>query len=113
MVGLPVGAGPGEQEKSLPSGDSVDVFFVHASVRTAVEVKSRISPREDIVRGLFQCVKYRAVLRACVAVEDSDDSAEAVLILEGAFPEDLERLRKVLDVKMVDMVRVPEACQGS
>lgn len=106
VVDLPSRAGVGEIEYPLPSGDTIDVFFCYASVRTAVEVKSRLSDRADIVRGLFQCVKYRAVLRACVAAENSDDSSEAVLVLEGKLPHDLKALRNILDVKVVEDVSV-------
>jgi hypothetical protein len=105
VIDLPGRAGIGELEHALPSGDSIDVFFYHACIRTAVEVKSRISDHADIARGLFQCVKYRAVLDACVAAENSDDSTEAVLVLEGGLPDDLRALRNILDVKIVEHVR--------
>jgi len=106
VVGLPTGTGHGQQEFPLPSGDSLDVYFSHSSVRTAVEVKSRISSSPDIVRGIFQCVKYRAVLRACIAAENSEETADAVLVLEGALPEDLNALKNILDVRVIDNIRV-------
>ena len=84
------------------------VLFTHASIRTAVEVKSHISPRADIVRGLFQCVKYRAVLNAWIAAENGDGIGEAVLVLEDGFPKDLHGLRNTLDMKVIDHIRVPE-----
>lgn len=107
VVGLAARSGPGKEEFDLPSGDSVDVLFSYAGVQTAVEVKSRISEYADIVRGLFQCVKYRAVLKAWIGAENGDDSADAVLVLEGDFPDDLRPLRSILDVRVVDNVRVP------
>ena len=51
-------------EKELLSGDRVDVVYVARSEILAMEVKSRDSNRNDLVRGLYQCVKYRAVLKA-------------------------------------------------
>lgn len=107
IIDLPSRAGPGEQEHSLPSGDSVDVFFLHASVRTAVEVKSRISVGADIARGLFQCIKYRAVLRACIVAENSEDSCDAILVLGRALPAELTTLATILGVKVVENVKVP------
>jgi hypothetical protein len=107
VVGLSVQTPIGEQEFPLPSGDSIDVYFSHASLRMGVEVKSRISPLADIVRGIFQCIKYRAILRACVAVENSIDAADAVLVLEGVFPEELKSLAERLDVRVIEHVRVP------
>jgi hypothetical protein len=107
IVGVPVRAAPGEQEFPIPSGDTIDVFFHHGGVRTAVEVKSRISPEADIVRGLFQCVKYRAVLEAQVNVDGAhDDIVNVVLALEGALPQRLEELRRVLGVAVVENIRV-------
>jgi hypothetical protein len=106
VIGLPLRAGPGREEHPLPSGDSVDVFFSHSCLQTAVEVKSRISPESDLVRGLFQCVKYRAVLEAMVSIDaDSDDGVDVVLVLEGTLPKHLEELRRLLGVRVVEKVR--------
>ena len=63
-VGLPKRFGPGKTEAPLYSGDSVDVLFTDSRRCTAVEVKGGSAPHSDIVRGLFQCVKYEAVLTA-------------------------------------------------
>jgi hypothetical protein len=53
-------------EKVLLSGDEVDVLLENASDSkvVGVEVKSRISSEADLIRGVFQGVKYRAVLGA-------------------------------------------------
>ena len=49
-------------EFKLPSGDQLDVYFVRKNGdRVAVEVKPASSPDEDMMRGMFQCVKYKAV----------------------------------------------------
>lgn len=105
IVGVSSRAGMGRQEHPLPSGDTVDVFFSYRAIRTAVEVKSRISPPADIVRGLYQCVKYRAVLNACVVAENSEDTVEVALVLESSLPKDLADLRSRLDVTVVENVR--------
>jgi len=107
VVDLPSRAGPGQQEYALPSGDSVDVFFSYASLRTAVEVKSRISDDADIARGLFQCVKYRAVLRACIVAENSDDSSDAILVLERNLPSELRSLATMFGVRVIENIRIP------
>ena len=65
IVGLPANIGPGTTEDPLPSGDVLDVFFRHGQDNIAVEVKSALSSEADIVRGMFQCVKYpRCVKRS-------------------------------------------------
>lgn len=51
-------------ELPLPSGDCMDVSFQTSGEWVGAEVKSRISSEADILRGLFQCVKYRAVMEA-------------------------------------------------
>ena len=54
-------------EFDLFSGDKIDVMFQSRDEWTAVEVKSRISDEPDLLRGLFQCVKYQAVLEAMLS----------------------------------------------
>ena len=61
MVGVKT-AENGEEEYLLLSGDKVDVYFAKAAV--AVEVKTVNARSEEIRRGIFQCIKYRAVLQA-------------------------------------------------
>lgn len=101
LVGLPRSAAPGSTEFRLPSGDVVDVLFVWQGVRHAVEVKSHISSDEDITRGLFQCVKYDAVLRACIVAENSEDDATCTLIVGRSLSEPLVSLRRLLGIEVV------------
>ena len=54
-----------ETEYVLPSGDRLDVFFILKNgTHIAVEVKPATSPENDITRGVFQCVKYEATMKA-------------------------------------------------
>lgn len=55
---------PGEIEVKVDSGDEVDVLFRNAEQALAVEVKTANAPPGELTRGIFQCVKYRAVLSA-------------------------------------------------
>jgi len=103
-VGPPASVGPGKTEELLPSGDVLDVFFKHAMDRVAVEVKSALSSETDIVRGLFQCVKYRAVLEAQQASEGQPQSARAILALEAKLPTNLHALRNILGVELIDEI---------
>jgi len=63
-IGLKGTLSNGETEYKLPSGDSIDILFMDKDLLIAVEVKSKISKKEDILRGLFQCIKYKKVLEA-------------------------------------------------
>ena len=52
-------------EFHLKSGDWVDVaIFLPSGAIVAVEVKSRISNDADLERGVYQCIKYGAVIEA-------------------------------------------------
>jgi hypothetical protein len=94
----------GAAEYALPSGDCVDVMFICREELVAVEVKSRISPDADIVRGLFQCVKYRAVTQATLDADNDARLARAILVLEGKLPSSLVPLRNVLGVQVYEEV---------
>lgn len=59
-----------EMEHPLPSGDKLDVYFELADgTHVAVEVKPSTSDDSDITRGIFQCVKYKAVMEALQSIE--------------------------------------------
>lgn len=54
-----------ETEHILPSGDRLDVYFIlKDGTRISVEVKPSTSPEPDVSRGIFQCVKYEATMKA-------------------------------------------------
>jgi hypothetical protein len=106
ICGLPPTIPAGETEFSLASGDSLDVHFVHRSLRVAVEVKSHISGIEDIERGLFQCVKYLAVVEAEQSASGKEQNARAVLVLESKLPERLVKLKNTLGVEVIEEIKV-------
>lgn len=93
-----------EIEYSLPSGDSLDVLFRHGDDWIGAEIKSDISDPRDIVRGLFQCVKYRAIIESYQAVQTLPQSARAVLVLGGSLPNDLISLKNILGVEIIEKV---------
>src|SRR5690606_22847771 len=93
VIGLGANTPVGTTEYPLPSGDSLDVSFNSQEVLVAAEVKSSISAESDIVRGLFQCVKYRAVMEAVLLTESLPQNARALLVLESKLPQHLIPLR--------------------
>lgn len=99
-VGLKKSLAPGETECKLPSSDIPDVLFQNQNCRIAVEVKSRISDQNDLRRGLFQCVKYRALLRACRSLEGETYEADAILAIEGLLPKELVPYRNTLGIRV-------------
>lgn len=86
-----------ETEVNLLSGDRVDVVSASNDGTVAIEVKSRDSNRNDLIRGVYQCVKYRAVMTA----QDirSNAKVESWLVTEQPLPNDLKQLAHVLDVR--------------
>ena len=103
-IGLSNSLSPGKVEASLYSGDSLDVLFADSNRRIAVEVKGASAPVGEVIRGLFQCIKYEAVLDAEASVAGSRADCEAVLALGGSFPGELTPLRYTLGVKVFENV---------
>ena len=97
---------PGETECKLPSGDIPDVLFQDQNCWIAVEVKSRISNHDDLKRGIFQCVKYRAILRACRSLEGANYEADALLAVEDSLPKKLIPIRNTLGVTVIENIQV-------
>lgn len=86
-----------ETEVCLDSGDRVDVVY-HLADRTVVlEVKSRISNDVDLRRGVFQCIKYRAV-KAAMDVR-KEVPVEAILVTEMDVPGEISALLKEHDIR--------------
>lgn len=104
LVGL---APPGlvaQVEYAFPSADTVDVLFQGKGARIAVEVKSRISDASDLLRGIFQCIKYQALLDAEAAVERRRADGMVLLALEGTLPVELGRIARTLGISVVERV---------
>lgn len=89
-------------EFPLPSGDRIDVYLEHEHLQVAVEVKASTSSEEDITRGLFQCVKYEAILNKWRASQTVQADVRVVLALGKPFPESLKSLRNLLQVEVID-----------
>lgn len=105
-VGQNKSLAPGETEYKLPSGDIPDVLFQSKRCHIAIEVKSHISDEADLRRGLFQCVKYRAILRACRSLEGGTYEVDAILAMEGSLPKELIAVRNTLGVQVIENIQV-------
>lgn len=104
LMGLPSALKPGAVEFGLPSGDSLDVLFRNQTRWIAVEVKTADAVDTDLIRGLFQCVKYMAVLEAWLGVVGKTVDIRVILVLEGKLPSHLISLRNSLGVELVEDV---------
>ena len=87
----------GGTETKLASADRVDATFALGTRYWAVEVKSWRSDDRDHFRGIYQCVKYRAVAEAMDDIKAT--SVEAVLVTENPLTNEHAALAKRLNVR--------------
>lgn len=106
-----VGAGkdwPAWEEYPLRSLDELDVMFRSNRLWIGVEVKSKVSDRAlgDYERGIYQIVKYRALLEAQACVDHPADPPEVrvVLVLESSLPAMYKALAGTLGVRYLELV---------
>lgn len=92
-------------ELRLQSGDEVDVFFEGASRVDLVEVKSIRSSEPDFLRGVYQCIKYRAVFCAQRLSTTPDMNVIATLVTEEQPPSYITDLARQHAVR-IKVVRV-------
>jgi hypothetical protein len=107
--------GYGDTEETVLSGDRLDISFRNKQSWTCVEVKGRRSPEPDLIRGIFQCVKYRAVLEAQLrydALQGQEQGRKVVprvLLACGAkLPNELQDLAELFEVEVKSNISVPD-----
>ena len=90
-------------EYTLPSGDRVDVYIIRKNGdRIAVEVKPESSPDEDMLRGIFQCVKYVSVMEAVRALGCGSFNVSTILVLGGSLSKQNKKIASELDVEYIE-----------
>lgn len=90
--------GPGKIEARVDSGDELDVLFKAEDIWLGVEVKARNADEAELWRGVFQCVKYRATLRAMRKIAAEIPSAGVLLVIEQDPSPKIKALAKRLRV---------------
>lgn len=90
-----------QSELMLLSGDEVDVYFARGDTVHLVEVKSVRSTEPDLIRGVYQCIKYRAVFRAQRTSTNPDLRVEATLVVETEPPRHIRCLAKRHEIRVV------------
>lgn len=88
----------GVLEHILLSGDRLDVWFPIS--RIAVEVKPKNDPDSDILRGLFQCVKYKSVLNAESAIAGEYYDYRVILVTEDGLSESNLAVQDTLGIEV-------------
>jgi hypothetical protein len=89
-------------EHVLRSGDRLDLLFTTAKEFVAVEVKADTAAISEIERGIFQVVKYQALLEATVLFSSHRRSVRVILALGGKLPKSLFAVRNTLNVECID-----------
>lgn len=90
----------GNNEYILLSADRLDVWFPESKI--AVEVKPISSPDADILRGLFQCVKYKAILDAEDNIKGKIPNSKTVLVIEGQLNSDNLKIKNALGINVIE-----------
>lgn len=99
----------GTNEKLLSSGDRLDAHFDNGKQRLAVEVKTSRCSEDELQRGVYQAVKYRAILRAEQKATRHVPNGEAVLVCTRAPKAETRALIKRLQVRFQ---QVPLEAEG-
>ena len=92
-------------EHYLLSGDRIDVWFeLKDGSEIAVEVKSSISSDADILRGLYQCVKYQAIMDAEDSAHDETHDNQVMLVLGGTLSKTNSRIRDCFGIPVFENI---------
>jgi hypothetical protein len=91
-----------ETEHVLPSGDRLDVYFeLKNGTHIAVEVKPSTAPEQDVARGIFQCVKYEATMKAIRQLENESYAIQTYLVVAADITPTNQKIADELKVKVV------------
>ena len=88
-----------DMEHILLSGDRLDVWFKLADgTEIAIEIKSKISSDADILRGLYQCIKYKAILNAENLAHNEKHNNLTYLVLGRKLSPSNKEIQKLFDI---------------
>ena len=91
----------GTTEYPQKSGDSIDIVFQSNQKVLGIEVKSIRSGNDDLERGIFQCIKYREVLKAENKLSNKNLESDCILVYEGDMDDKNIKSAKKLNVKYI------------
>jgi len=98
----------GTIEFRLDSGDEVDVLFQNNEQTLAVEVKTDTASQGELTRGIFQCVKYRAVLRAMYDIEGKLINVQTILVTPQQLSDSHKNATHRLNVNWLKVNKVAD-----
>lgn len=91
-----------EQEYPFWSLDRLDVLIKTANEWIGVEVKPSTSSEDELRKGLYQVIKYKALLDAELLAEGLPQTSRCILVTGGVFPRSLDALKRRFKIHVVD-----------
>jgi hypothetical protein len=96
-----------DMEHILLSGDRLDVYLVlNDGSKIAVEIKPSTSPDADVLRGLFQCVKYKTILDAEDKIHGEKANNSTILVIGGELSPENRKVQEVLGITVIENVKI-------
>jgi hypothetical protein len=100
---------PADKEYPFISADRIDLLFRSGTTQIGVEVKAANVDEAELMRGLFQAVKYLALIEAHQRYEQKTIDARVLLAIGGGLSPELASLADLLDVSVAQNLSVPIA----
>lgn len=92
-----------DMEHILLSGDRLDVYFLlNDGSKIAVEIKPPTSPDADVLRGLFQCVKYKTIMDAEDKIHGEKSNNKSLLVIGGSLSPENQKVRDTLGITVIE-----------
>jgi hypothetical protein len=107
VIDLP-GFGKGQTEQPFTSADKIDIVFRKNDHWVGVEVKGPSSSEADLLRGLFQAVKYAALREAELKVDPVRGKNDVILVMSAKLSDELKKVKNLLGVTVLDAIVAPE-----
>ncbi len=96
-----------DMEHILLSGDRLDVYFVlNDGSKMAVEIKPSTSTDADVMRGLYQCVKYKTIMDAEDKVHGEKANNSTILVIGSELSPENRKVQEVLGITVKEKVEV-------
>ena len=102
-----------KSEFPLASENWLDVSFTTKTDWIALKVISSISNKEDLTRGIYQIIKYKAVMKAECAAERLRLNIDAILVIESKPNKLIQSLANTLAVRIINVVKNGKKIQSN
>jgi hypothetical protein len=94
-------------EHRFGSGDEIDVLLKYPKEWVGIEVKGINSDEPDLMRGIFQCVKYEALIQAEQKLTQQTVGGRVLLVLGGSLSPTLREAADLFEIDVRERMAVP------